>query len=334
MFNKNVLKSIACVVIISYISMFSASSLSAAEWQLSINPQLFAQASTNPATSSRTTPEEEKALRQIYSEKIQRFEAEMNSARGTRNTLLTVAVTSFFMGAGIIASSSIVNSAIEDNIPEETERQQQDKDKALDVVDAVKIVGGGVLGVGAASLLGYFIYTGIIGGKQNKIDKLRTELDNRFQTKGLTPEYLQKNESVAAVIEEIEDAKKSAGSSRTLQGLFSRVAIGSLLSGGFLFILSTLGEKIVEEIEINENDPQEVTGRNEALDQVDNIETTGLILLGAGAASGIAAFLFGQRAKGKENKIDELENSLLRVAGRIDIQPKSNGFMVMYTHEF
>jgi hypothetical protein len=39
-------------------------------------------------------------------------------------------------------------------------------------------------------------------------------------------------------------------------------------------------------------------------------------------------------AKSKENKIDELENSLLRVAERIDIQPKLNGFMVMYTHEF
>ncbi|MEE8480429.1 MAG: response regulator, partial [Desulfobacterales bacterium] len=88
-------------------------SISAAELQLSVTPQLFAQASTNQATASETTPEEEKALRQIYAEKIQRLEAEMNRARGTRNTLLTVAVTSFFIGAGITVGSTTIKGARE-----------------------------------------------------------------------------------------------------------------------------------------------------------------------------------------------------------------------------
>ena len=311
MFRRDVLKSIACVVLISYISVFSTSSI-------------FAQ----------TTPEEEKALRQIYNEKIQRLEAEMNSARGTRNTLLTVSVTSFFVGAGIMASTNIIDGAITDYIPEDTPQQKDDKDKALEVVDSVNNVGMGALGIGGVGLAGYLIYTGIINSKQRKIDTLREELGSRFAAEGLTPEYLQRNESVAVVVEEIADAKKSAGGYKTLQGIFSRVAIGSLVSGGFLFTLSTFGEKAVEDIDIDENDEQEVADRNRALDEVENIETTGIILLGTGVASGVASFFFGRMAKRKENQIDELENSLLRVAERIDIQPKLNGFMVMYTHEF
>jgi len=314
--------------------VFSASSISATEWQLSVNPQLFAQASTNSAAASSTTPEEEKVLRQIYSEKIQRFEAEMNRARGTRNTLLTVSVTSFFIGAGIIASTGIIKDAIKDYLPEDTERRQEDKDRALDVVDSVSSVGVGACAVGGAGLVGYLLYTATISSKQRKIDTLRTELDTRFAVTGLTPEYLQRNESVAVVLEEIADAKKSAGTSRSLQGFFSRLAIGSLISGGFLFALSTFGDKAVKEVEIDPEDDQEVADRDRALDEIKSIETTGLILLGTGAASGIGSFLFRLRARGKEKKIDELENSLLRVAERIDIQPKSNGFMVMYIHEF
>jgi MFS family permease len=312
MFNRNSLKSIACIVLIAYITVFSASSV-------------FAQT---------TTPEEEKALRQIYNEKIQRLEAEMNSARGTRNTLLTVSVTSFFVGAGIMASTGIIDGAITDYIPEDTPQQKDDKDKALEVVDSVNGVGIGALGVGGAGLIGYLIYSGIISGKQKKVDTLRVELGSRFAAEGLTPEYLQRNESVAVVVEEIENAKKKAGSYKTLQGLFSRLSIGSLVSGGFLFTLSTFGEKAVEDIEIDETDLDEVEGRDRALDEIENIETTGIILLGTGVASGVASFFFGRMAKGKEKKIDELENSLLRVAERIDFQPKINGFMVMYTHEF
>jgi len=332
MFRKNVVKSIACVVIVAYLSVFNASGLFATQGRLSVNPQLFAQAATDTATTEKATPEEEKALRQIYNEKIQRLEAEMNNAKGTRNTLLTVSVSSFFIGAGMLASSQTVSTAIKDNIPEETVRQQQDKKKALDAVDAVKGVGAGALGVGGVALLGYFIYTGVISGKQNKVDTLRTELDTRFETKGLTPEYLQRNESVAAVLEEIAGAKKSAGTSRTLQGFFSRVGIGSLLSGGFLFTLTTLGDNVIKEIEATTK--EEIANRQKALDEVDKIKTTGIILLGAGAASEIASFIFGRKAASKERAVDELENSLLRVAERIDIQPTFDGFRVMYTYKF
>jgi hypothetical protein len=335
MFRKNVGKAIACVVIVSYISVFNVSTVFAAGLEVSVTPQLFAQASTKSAMTGSTTAEEERALRQIYAEKIQRLEAEMNNARGTRNTLLTTAIASFFIGAGIWTGSTTVSDAVK-KIKTNTLQEEQDKDDALKAIDATKGIGGGLLGAGGLALLGYFIYTGIISGKQKKIDTLRSELDTRpwSEPKGLTPEYLQNNESVAAVIEEIDNAKKSAATARSFQGFFSRIGIASLLSGGFLFALSQAGRDIVEKININQNDPGEVSSRDDALNQTDNIKTTGIVLLGVGGTSVITSFIFGRRAKSKENTIDGLENSLLRVAERIDIYPKSDGFMVMYTHKF
>lgn len=332
MFRKRFLKSVACVAVVSYLSVCWASSYAFAESLFTVTPPLLLAQATNPAVADAASAEEGRALRQIYSEKIQRLEAEMNSSKGSRNTLLTTAITSFFIGAGVIAGSTTIRGGIKD-IPVD-QVNQNDRDKALDAIDAVRGVGGGILGVGGLSMLGYFIYTGIINSKQNRIDTLRAELDTRFEAKGLTPEYLQKNESVAAVITEISDLKKSAGTSRTMQGLFSRMGMGSLLSGGFLVGVSVLTDDIVKKININENDPEEVSSRADAVDKVDSIKTTGYILLGAGAAAEVASFLFGQRAKGKDKRIDEMENSLLRVAERIDIQPSIHGVMVMYSQNF
>lgn len=330
---KRIMKAVACIVVITYLSLLGASSAAAAEAQSSLSYQLLAQTSLNPATVGDVSAEEERALRQIYEEKIQRLEAEMNSARGTRNTLLTVSVASFFLGAGIITGSTTISSAIKD-IEIKNEEEQDNKEDALKAMDALNGIGGGILGVGGVGLLGYLIYSGVISGKQQKIDTLRTELDSKFSVRGLTPEYLQRNESVAAVLEEIVDAKKSAGTARSLQGFFSRIAIGSLLSGGFLYVVANAGEDVIKEVNVNEDDPLEVAGRDNAIDQADNIKTTGYILLGAGGACGLASFLFGQRASSKEKKIDELENSLLRVAERIDFYPKPNGFALMYTYNF
>lgn len=333
-FNKQVLQYVARVMIMAYLSFLGAGSVAASELPIPIHPwTLMAQASINPATAGSVSAEEERALRQIYDEKIQRLEAEMNNARGSRDTLLTVAVTSAFLGAGVVTGSVIVSNALED-IEVKNEQDQEDKEDALKAIDALQGVGGGILAAGAVSLVAYLIYAGIITNKQHAIDALRQDLDSRFAVRGLTPEYLQKNESVAAVLEEMELAKKSAGSARSLQGFFSRIAIGSLLSGGLLYTVSTAGQNVIEEVNIDENDPDEVVARDDALDQAKSIETTSIILLGTGAACGVASFLFGRRAAGKERMINDLENSLLRVAERIDFQPKSNGFALLYSYTF
>jgi hypothetical protein len=327
MFQKTIVKVIACIVVVAYISVFNAGSVFAVDWKPSAGTLQFLAQASNSEGTGKVAAEEQKALRQIYAEKIQRLESDMNKAKGTRNTLLTVAVSSLFIGAGLVTGSTTVTDAVK----EISAIDEQDKEDALNAIDTVKAIGGGILGVGGLSLLGYLFYTVGIGSKQNRIDKLRTELDTRFEAKGLTPEYLQRNESVAAVLQEIEAAKKSAGSARTFQSFLSRIGIGSVLSGGFLYALALGGRDVVKKVNVTQ---AEIASRDDALDKTDRLKTTGIILLGVGAASSISSFLFGRRASGKDHKIDELENGLLRVAERIDIRPHRDGFMVMYTHEF
>lgn len=324
---------VAWVMIGVYGSFVSASSVAAAEIRRPLAPIMLAQALTSQASAGKISAEEERALRQIYDEKIQRLEGEMNNARGTRNTLLTVSVASFFLGGGILAGSNTVSSAI-DKIEVKNEMEADDKEDALTAIDAMNGIGGGILAVGGVSLAGYVVYSGIISAKQQNVDQLRDEVDARFATRGLTPEYLQRNEAMMAVLEEIAGAKKSAGTARSAQGFFSRVAIGSLLSGGLLFTLGAGGENVIDEVNINEDDPEEVASRQDALDEAETIKTTGLILAGTGAACGIVSFIFSRRATGKEHRIDELENSLLRVASRLEWHPKRNGFALVYNYTF
>lgn len=333
MFNRTVLKAIASVVIVSYLSVFNVSSLLAAEVKMPETSQLLAQASANPATGGKETAEEEKALRQIYTEKIQRLEAEMNSTRGSRNTILTISITSLVIGAGLVSGAETAKTAV-NKMPTDTPQKKDDVDQALESIEAVKSVSNGFFGVGAVALFGYLIYSAVINSKARKVERLRSELDIRFAPRGLTPEYLQRNESVAAVIEEINDAKRGAGSARTLQSLFSRVAIASLFSGGFLYTLAVVGNNVIDEINIDEQSDKEKQDREDAKKEIDNIERNGIILMGVGGGAALASFFFGRRAKSKENLIDNLENSLLRVAGRIDIQPKMDGFRLVYTQQF
>lgn len=330
---SGMIKLVASVVIGTYFSMIGVSPLAAAEVQRPLTPIFLAQASPNASAFGRVSVEEERALRQIYDEKIQRLEGEMNNARGSRNTLLTVAVTTMFLGGGILASSGTVSDAVKE-IEVSNEQEEADKEDALNAIDALTGIGGGIVGVGGASLLGYLIYTGIMSSKQHKIDQLREELNTRFAVRGLTPEYLQKNESVAVVLEEIANAKKSAGTARSFQGFFLRIAIGALLSGGFLALIGSAGEDVIKEVNIDPEDPEEIASRDDALDQAENIKLSGLILVGGGATCGILGLLFGHRASGKEKRIDELENSLLRVASRLDWQPKPNGIALMYSYNF
>lgn len=331
MLNKRVIKYIACIVIVSYISVLSAECVLAGQTQLNLKPQLFAQTSPlSPGTAK--TAEEERALREIYLDKIRRIEAEMNDARGARSTMVTTGVASLLIGAGVIAGSRTVRDAVEE-IPVDPE-EKDELNPTLDALDATGGIGTGIAAVSAVSVVGYLIYTGVISSKQKKIDTLRAEMDTKFETRGLTPEYLRRNESVAAVLDEIADTKKSAGTSRTLQALFSRLGMGTLLAGGFLVGLSILADEIVDEIEVDETDPAEVAGKEDALDEAENLQTTGVILLGIGAASEALSFFFRLRARGKARQVEDLEDSLLRVAERIRIQPKIDGVAILYSHEF
>jgi hypothetical protein len=331
MFRKHAVKLVAYIVVVAYLSVFNAGTLLARDWKASPETLQFLAQASKQAETENMTPEQAQAMGQIYTEKIQRLESETNKAKGTRNTLLTVAVSSFAIGTGIMVGSTTIKNAVND-IPAKTDQDRKDREDSLKALDAIKGVGVGIIGAGGLSLVGYLIYTASIGSKQKRVDNLRAKLDTQYEAKGLTPEYLQKNESVAAVLQEIDTAKKSAESARTMQSFFSRFAIGSLLCGGFLYTLSAAGRDVVKKINVTTD--EQIDSQKSALDQTDKLKTTGFILLGVGAASGITSFLFGQRAKGKENKVDSLENSLLQIAQRIEIRPQRNGFMVMYTHEF
>ena len=85
---------------------------------------------------------------------------------------------------------------------------------------------------------------------------------------------------------------------------------------------------------MDQTDPEQVSAKSDALDKADNIETVGFVVLGAGLASGVASYIFERRARSKENSVNDLENSLLRVAERIQIQPRTDGFLITYTYNF
>ena len=145
---------------------------------------------------------------------------------------------------------------------------------------------------------------------------------------------LRKSSGDPNVQEEIEATKKSAASSQTWKSVFYRIAVGTLLSGGFLFGLSGATNTVVDEITINESDPTQVTAKDDAVKAAESLATTGAVLVGTGVVSWLIGFFFGRSAKSKENKIEELEDSLLRVAEGIDVHPTHDGFMVMYSYQF
>ena len=355
MLSSNMMKYMACAVVVMYLSVVNASNIFAAEHQFSTNSQMFAQATNQKPAEEPATSEEVRALQQIYQEKIRTLEAEINRARGTRKNLLTMTIATFAAGGAINFAVNMVNDEV-GNIPIRNPEEQSnvsddidtridecelyactfdEKRDAQDALDGIQGIGGGIFAVGIVGILGYFLYSKIINNKQNQIDTLRSELGTGFEPKrGITPEYLQRNESVAAILDEIDSLKKEAGRARTTGEIFSRLAIGSVVSGLFLIGVSNASKDIVEDITVDSSDAEEVAAKNDALDRADSVETIGLVLLGAGVASGVTSFVFGRWAKGKEDRVNTLENSLLRVAERIHIYPKSDGVMIMYTYNF
>ena len=335
MFRKEVLRVVACIVLVAYVSVYQASTVAAAESRLLPAPQFFLAQAAEGTVTADMAPGEKSVLRQIYLDKILRFEAEINSARGAREGIMTMAVSSLFVGVGLMVGSGNLKSTVEDiEIQEgpEHDRERKDKEQALNALETVQTVGAGVLGIGGACLLGYMLYSAGISAKQKKITALRTELDALYETQGLTPEYVQKNPSLAAAMEEMDVLKKKAASGRTFQSIFSRLAIGSIISGGFLASIAAPLHDVIEDIEID--DEEEIRYQEDALDAADNLQTTGLVLLGAGGACAITSMIFGMRARKKEQQIEKLEDGMLRVMDRVDIRPTLDGFRVMYTYRF
>lgn len=371
MFNKIVFKSIACVVAVCYFMLINASGILAAELQTKVNPLLFAQtAAPGKAAQERSlniggpggqemppveslAPEDQQALQGVYAEKMQRLESEMNAAKGVRKNLLNIAIAAFAIGATLTFGVNTVNSAIDD-IPMTNPESQpttacvedrydacnqyiaynQEKQDAQNALDGIKGIGAGIFIAGAASVIGYFLYTRNIRSKQQDIDVIRAESGKTVAPQGLTPEYLQKNESVAAVVAEMDVLKKQASAKRTMAELFSRLALGGVGSGLFLFGLSNVSHTLVGDIAIDERVPENVTAKNKALTKTKDMEKIGAVLLGAGVAAGVTSFLFGRLATGKERELNNLENSLLRIVDRLEFEPKADGFRLVYRSAF
>ncbi len=278
--------------------------------------------------------EQEKAMiRHKYTNRINQIEASMNNWRGRRNTMLTLSVTLFFIGTGVLTGATAVKEEVE-GIKEKVvdEQTQNDIDTALDVLSTSRDVGGGLLVGGGAAMVTYFIYTAIISGKQKKINELQAELDAKFKrTKFEMPE----SESIKAVNEKISELKQSIAISRTFQGFTTRIFLGSLLSGGLLVGLSALAEEGIDRINVDEDNSDEISAREDAYDKADTLEQTGLILLGASAATGVLSFFLGAWAGRQEERIEKMEDSLLyTMLDGIDIHPRSDGFVLMFSHAF
>ncbi len=335
MINRQVMKSVACVVFVSYVSVFNAECIQAAE--LKLLPEhwlLTAQAGDTTAVIDSVAGKE--AQQAVYSSKIQRLEANINRKRGTRNTLMTVTVSSGLIGVGVALGASSIYDEV-NNIETSNPKIQSDIDSALKALDLAQGVGWGIAGLGAISLLGYALYSSSISGDQQKVDMLysqKIELNTRRgEFSEYLPEYLQENEVAKKIWNDIADSKKSAGRSRSWAGTFSRLSIGSILSGGFLFGLSSLTNEVVKQIEVSEGTSEAETREN-ALDAADRLQTAGIVLFGTGAVCGLSSYFFRRQAKKKEQNIESLEEQILQVAGRLDIQPKQDGFMLSYSYRF
>ena len=353
-------KIIACIIISTYLSCICAPGSWAA--QHPATSQLLAQgrgltlddpdAPKQAAPRERLSSEERKARKAILTGKMQRLEEDMNGQRGMRKNFLNIAVGAFAIGATLAYGVNQVNAAIDDIAAENPENNPEgcveervsacdayvsyteEKRDAQDALDGIKGIGGGIFIVGIASVIGYAVYTYAIRGKQHTIEALRVESETLFEARGLTPDYLRRNESVAAVVAEMDLLKKKAGSTRTKSELFLRVALGAFSSGLFLFGLSNVAHTLVGNISIDEGNAADVTAKDDALDETDALKNIGGVFMGVGVASGVTSYVFAWLAKGQERQINNLEDSLWRVAERIDFQPKMNGFQVRYTYAF
>jgi len=351
MFSTSILKKTAFIVAAAYLSVLNAGSALAVDSRYSIRPELFAQAGTNDAPGSA----EERQLRNaLYEEKIRDIEQDISRAKGVRKNLFMVSIGTLTAGGAVNLAVNTVNDAIDD-IPSSNPETQpssepieiriddctryqctaNDADDAKTSMDGLKGLGGWIFLAGAAGLVTSFLYTPVIHGKQKQIEALRAELYGAGEAKdALSPEFLQTNETAAAISEEINTLKKGAGNNRTTSDVFTTAAIAGILSGFILVGVSNASSDIVDDITVDESNADEVNSKNDALDNADGLENIGWGFVGAGALSGVVSYVFYRSARGKEKQVDELENSLLQIADHLRIFPRADGVMAMYSVRF
>ncbi|MCI5130208.1 MAG: hypothetical protein D3904_01510 [Candidatus Electrothrix sp. EH2] len=325
MFYNKILKSIACILLITYCSTagldlaWAIDPAWATEEDSSEFP-LLAQVYTN------RTPEKETAWRQqkIYTNKAQRIEEEINKIEGKKEFLIDVIASSAFVGAGLFFGANEIEKTINDiELEPENIRGEKDKENALDALESVEQVGLGVAGVGVLSAIGYVTYSVITGRKADRKEKLLEE-----------PENLEVPPAVEAVNNEIDRLKRIQSRRKNTQHFFSSIAIGSLMTGGLLWGLSGPLRDNISDIEIHDNDIAEQLYRDEALEAADDMENWGKGLVIAGVVSWGISKLFGKWAKDKEENVHELEKGLLRANHHIDIAPRPDGFVFMYSYNY
>ncbi len=79
--NKTYSKAIACVVIVAFLAVSISSSAMAAEPLIGIKPLLLAQASDFPASNQLSGSDEFRVRQQVYENKIQSLETDIQRAR-------------------------------------------------------------------------------------------------------------------------------------------------------------------------------------------------------------------------------------------------------------
>lgn len=292
----------------------------------------MAQTNGGASAEDELSAAEEEIIRWRYGTHIRNIEEDMNTARGQRDMLLTLAIATGFIGGGLALGTQSITTTVEDLEEQIAEEDQDDVEMALDMLGGVENAGVVTLAVGGTCLLGYLLYSVGIGDKQKAIDALQAELDTRIKRQGM---YAPQSETYQAVENKVAEMKKTVGAISSMGSTFTRIAVGSLLSGGFMAGLGLLTDDVVNKIDINEDIEGDVKARDEAVDAATNLKNTGYILLGVGGATGLLAVISGLWVRGEQKRIDKLEDNLLpRVAKNVRFQPKLNGFRISVSYQF
>ena len=327
MFHRGIRKSLSILICIIY-TLWCTGGVYAAQPEAVTAVQLAQYAV--PSTGAELSAAEEDMIRWRYNNQIRNIEEDMNTARGQRNMLLTLAVANGFIGGGIAIGAQTIESTLGDMKEEFNIEDQKDVDIGLDMVKSLKSAGIVTLATGGVCILGYLLYSVGINDKQGQIETLQAQLDTRIKRQGM---FVPTSESHRAVENKVAEMKKNVGAVQSMQGMFTRIAVGSLLSGGFLAGLGELADNIVGSIEVKIDD--DLAAQDEALKRAKDLTSTGYILLGVGGGTGLLALISGLWANGQGKKIDQLEDSLLpRIANNIQLQPGIHGFQVTYSYQF
>ncbi|MCI5189024.1 MAG: hypothetical protein D3905_04330 [Candidatus Electrothrix sp. AS4_5] len=328
---KNILKSLACLLLITYCSTIGVNLVWASDQDF-YNDQYISEFPLLAQVFTNRTPAQETAQRKerIYDNKAQRIDKEISEMTGSQELLLDVMVTSAFVGAGLLLGSNEIEKTINSiELEPENTRGERDKENALNALQSVEQVGWGIAGVSLLSTIGYLAY---------EYNIYQKEQEKKGFPKASSPRT--ENDTIQAINEEINSLEKAQRVRENTQHAFSSIAIGSLLTGGLLWAISGPLRDNVEDIEIDDNDIVEEQYRCKAIEAADGMENWGKGLVITGAVSWGISIIAGFLADSKEEEIHDLENGLLRADEllitnhHIDITPQPDGFTLLYSYNF